>query len=346
MKAVLLNAPGDYRVTDVPDPDVGDGDILIRVRAATLCGTDLRILSGRKKKGVRFPSVIGHEFAGDILKTGPAVAGFKPGDRIAADPVVPCRSCAYCRTGMENVCLNRRAIGYEFDGAFAELLRIPAAALEAGNIRKLPDSLSYAAGALIEPLACVVNGQENVDMRLGDVVLVLGAGPIGLMHMLLAKASGAGLVVVSEPNPERRRQAAELGADIVVDPGAEDPGEVVRARTDGLGASVAILAIGVPALATAALGYVRKGGRVNLFAGFSTGDTAAIDVNLIHYNEIYVSGASALSRESYDKALGIIASGALPVDKLVTHRFPLDDFGKAVELARSGKAIKIAIENA
>lgn len=345
MKAAVLEAPGDLRVKEVPTPTAEAGEMVIRVKAAAICGTDIRIMNGKKKKGVRFPSVIGHEFAGEVVEVGRGVDAFKAGDRIAADPVVPCRGCAYCRTGMENVCLNRQAIGYEFDGAFAEYMRIPAVALEAGNVMKLPESMSYAAGALAEPLACVLNGQKNARVGLGDAVLILGSGPIGLMHMMLAKASGASLVAISEPNAGRRQRAKEMGADIVIDPSSEDPGEILRAHTGGLGADVAILAIGVPKLAADALGFVRKGGRVNLFAGFSVGDMGAIDVNLIHYNEIYVSGASALSRNGYETAFNMIASGAIDVEKLVSDSFRLDDIHDAVALAESGNALKITVQN-
>lgn len=345
MKAAVLKAPGDLQVIEVPTPTAGPGDLVIKVKSTAICGTDIRIMNGKKKKGVRFPSVIGHEFAGEIADIGEGVTGFVMGDRISADPVIPCRGCAYCRNGRENVCLNRQAIGYEFDGAFAEYLRIPAIALQAGNIMKLPEDMSYAAAALAEPLACVLNGQKNAQVGLGDAVLILGSGPIGLMHMMLAKASGASLVAISEPNALRRKMALDMGADLTIDPSSEDPGEVIRSHTNGLGANVVILAIGVPKLAADALGYVQKGGRVNLFAGFSVGDMGIMDVNLIHYNEIFVSGASALSRSGYETAFNMIRSGAIPVEKLVSNSFPLDAIHEAVELAQSGNVLKITVQN-
>lgn len=345
MKAAVLKAPGDLQVIEVPTPTAGPGDLVIKVKSAAICGTDVRIMNGKKKKGARFPSVIGHEFAGEITEVGEGVADFSSGDRVAADPVIPCRGCAYCRNGRENVCLNRQAIGYEFDGAFAEYMRIPAIALRAGNVVKLPEDMTYAAAALAEPLACVLNGQKNAQVGLGDAVLILGSGPIGLMHMMLAKASGASLVAISEPNAPRRKMALDMGADLVVDPTSEDPGEVIRSHTNGLGASVVILAIGVPKLAADALGYVQKGGRVNLFAGFSVGDMGTMDVNLIHYNEIFVSGASALSRSGYETAFNMIRSGAIPVEKLVSNSFRLDAIHEAVKLAESGNALKITVQN-
>lgn len=343
MKAAVLRAPNEFVVDTVATPEAGPGELVLRIKAATVCGTDIRILRGRKTKGVRFPSILGHEFAGEVVDIGAGVSRFGCGDRVCVDPVVPCRACAYCKMGRENVCLNRQAIGYEFDGAFAEFLRVPAVALESGNVVPIPEGMRYDAAALAEPLACCLNGMRNAEVSLGDAVVVLGAGPIGLMHAALAQRAGARLVVVSEPNPGRRQAAAERGVDRTVDPSAEDLGTVVRSLTDGLGADVAILAIGAAPLANEALGLVRKGGRVNLFAGFSTGDAPPMDVNAIHYNEITVTGASALSRRDYETALQLLATGQIDAASLITHQFGIGEAVAALAEAESGRALKVAI---
>jgi L-iditol 2-dehydrogenase len=345
MKAAVLQAPNQLRLTDIATPEAAPGELILRVRAATVCGTDLRILTGRKTKGVRFPSVIGHEFAGDVVQTGAGVTQFKTGDRVCMDPVIPCRACAYCKSGRENVCVNRQAMGYEFDGAFAEYIRIPAIALQSGNVFRLPEGMSFEAAALAEPLACCVNGQRNAGVQLGDSVVILGAGPIGLMHAALARAAGARQVIVSEPNAARRQAAAERGVDHVCDPTSTKLEEFVKARSDGLGADVVILAIGVPQLANEALTLVRRGGRVNLFAGFSAGDTSTIDVNLIHYGELIVTGASALSRRDYELALNMLATGQIDAGTLITHRYAVADSLAAFDEAGSGRALKVAIRN-
>ena len=345
MKAAVLQAPNVLRVTDMATPEAAPGELVLRVRAATVCGTDLRILSGRKTKGVRFPSVIGHEFAGDVVQAGAGVTQFKVGDRVCMDPVIPCRACAYCKSGLENVCVNRQAMGYEFDGAFAEYIRIPAIALTAGNVFRMPQGMSFEAAALAEPLACCINGQRNAGVGMGDSVVILGAGPIGLMHAALARNAGARQVIVSEPNAARRQAAAERGVTHVFDPSGGSLADFVKARTDGLGADVAILAIGVPQLANEALTLVRRGGRVNLFAGFSAGDTSTIDVNLIHYGELVVTGASALSRRDYELALNMLASGQIDAGSLITHRYEVSDSLAAFDEAGSGRALKVAIHN-
>jgi L-iditol 2-dehydrogenase len=261
------------------------------------------------------------------------------------DPVVPCRACAYCKAGLENVCQNRQAMGYEFDGAFAEFIRIPAIALAAGNVFKMPEGMSFEAAALSEPLACCINGQKNAQVGLGDSVVILGAGPIGLMHAALARAAGARQVIVSEPNAARRQAALERGVNYACDPTRENLLDLVKSKTEGLGADVVILAIGVPALANEALNLVRKGGRVNLFAGFTQGDMSSIDVNLIHYNEITVTGASALSRSGYELALNMLSTGQIDATSLITHRYAVSDSLAAFDAAASGNAIKVAIHN-
>jgi L-iditol 2-dehydrogenase len=342
VRAGILNAPNDIGLREVPDPVAERGDLILRVKAATVCGTDIRILRGKKTAGIRYPAIIGHEFAGEVVE---AAGGkdFRIGQRVSVDPAIPCGRCHYCKTGLENICANLVAIGYDLDGAFAEYIRIPARALACGNVREIPDELSYEEASLTEPLACVVNGQQKVMVKAGDGVVVLGAGPIGLLHIKLARFSGARRVIVSEPNALRREAALAAGADVVIDPTAEDPVAVVRAETGGLGADVAIVAIGVPALANLALSVVKQRGRVSLFAGFSMGETAPLDVNLIHYGELVVTGAFGLSRATFDSAFDLLARKRIDVKPFITQRYGLSDLGQALECAAGGTAVKVAI---
>ena len=342
MKAGLLRAPNALALEDVPDPMAEPGDLILKVRAATVCGTDIRIYRGRKTAGIRYPSVIGHEFAGEVVEA-PLGSGFAHGDRVCVDPAIPCGRCTSCQTGAENICENLTAIGYEVDGAFAEYIRIPARALATGNVHRIPDHLTFEEAALAEPFACVINGQGQVKVGVGDAVVICGAGPIGLLHVKLARLSGARLVMVSEPNAIRREAAEAAGADLTVDPTTEDLKSIVRDATKGIGADVAIVAIGVPALANQALGLVRRRGRVSLFAGFSIGDSAPLDINLIHYSELVLTGSFGLSRIHFARALDLIASGRMDVKPFVTHRFELPSIAEALATAEQGTAIKVAI---
>lgn len=342
MKAGVLRAPDVLACEAVDDPKPGRGDLVVRVRAATVCGTDIRIFRGRKTAGVRYPSILGHEFAGEIVDTG-GRAEYRPGEAVCVCPAIACGHCPRCLRGHENICENLIAVGYQLDGAFAEYIRIPSRAVENGNVFRLPDGLAPERAALVEPLACVMNGQELAGVGLGDRVAILGSGPIGLLHVKLARLSGASRIIVSDPNPLRRAAAIAAGADVVVDPATEDVRAAVRSATGGEGADRVIVAIGVPALADQALGLARPRGGVSLFAGFSTGEKATVDVNAIHYDELKVTGAFGLTRRQFASSLDAIASGRLDVGPLITHRFALEDVTTALAAAEQGGALKVVI---
>ena len=344
MKAVILNGPNNFDVTELPKPEIGDGDILLEMKKAAICGTDMRILAGTKTKGDRYPSVIGHEMCGVIAEVGKDVKGYEVGEKVSIANVIPCGSCPACLAGRENACMNRKAIGYEFDGGFEEYIRIPEIAIKSGNVVKLPEDVSFTAGALIEPLACCIRGLKNAGTGFNDTVLIVGAGPIGLMHMQLAKIAGAKEVIVSEPNEMRREVALELGADKVVDPTTEDLPQIISEATNGMGADVIVMAIGVPALVNSTLKLCKKGGTVNLFAGFAGTGECTIEVNTIHYNEIKVNGSTAYKREDYLEAADMVKTKKINLDRIATHTYSIEKFQDAYEMCKSGKGLKIIIE--
>lgn len=345
MKAAVLHAPNHMQVMQAADPVTEVGDLVLRVGAATICGTDIRVYRGRKTAGIRYPSIIGHEFAGEIVAThGPSP--FLVGQRVGVCPAIPCGHCPQCQRGRENLCPDLQAVGYQLDGAFAEYIRIPARAVELGNVHLLPDHVGFEEAALIEPLACVLNGQNKVALRQGDTVAILGAGPIGRLHAKLARLRGAAKIIVSEPSPARRLAALRAGADVVLDPFAGDLRSAVQGETGGRGVDVVICAIGLPALAAQAVGLAAKGGRVSLFAGFSHGEMAALDVNAIHYDELRLTGAFGLSRRDYADGLQMVVSGQVDLRDMVTHRYGLDAVSQAFSMAESGAAMKVAISDA
>lgn len=342
MKAALLEAVDAISCATVPMPRLAAGDLLVKVKAATVCGTDIRILRGKKTAGIRYPSILGHEFAGEIADTG-GHEQFRVGQAVAVCPAFACGQCDACRADAENLCSDLQAMGYELDGAFAEYVRIPAAGVAAGNVFALPDGLSFAEAALAEPLACVINGQERVGVTAGDSVAILGAGPIGLLHVKLARLSGASRIIVSQRSAHRRDAALAAGADVVIDPTHEDVVQRVLGETGGQGVDVAICAIGIPALANDAIRMVRPRGRVSLFAGFSKGIQAELDVNAIHYRELVVTGAFGLTRRGFRQALHLIASRQIDAASLLSHRFPLSDVTQALATAEQGAALKVVL---
>ena len=349
MKAVVLHGPDgypdNYEVTEIEKPVCGPDEILLKMKAAALCGTDKRIFTGAKTKGVRLDSVAGHEFCGLIEEVGENVTGFVPGEKAAVANVIPCGHCSACLSGRENACLERKAIGYEFDGGFAQYVRIPAICIEAGNVVKLPEHVSFAAGALIEPLACCIRGLRNTGTSFGDTVLIAGAGPIGLMHLQLSLGAGARKVIVSEPDPSKRALALKLGACRAVDPANEDLTAAVLKETGGEGVDRAVMAIGVNGLVDSVLRMTKKGGTVCLFAGFPKGATSEIDPSVIHYNELHVTGSTAYKRDDYLLAARMVVEKKIDLDAIVSHRFALEDFRQAMELHMAGTALKIVIED-
>ncbi len=343
MIASVFHGPGELAVEEVPVPEIGPDEVLVKVGANTLCGTDLRILRGEKTRGVRRPSILGHEFAGHVAEVGRRVRGFEEGMPVAMAPVIPCRRCFYCRHGMENACMERRAMGYEFDGGLGEYARIPAVALEAGNLFAAREDLPSEHLALTEPLSCCVNGHRRSQVSLDDAVLIMGAGPIGLFHLQLSLLAGARTVIISEPSPSRRAFASGLGAHVVVDPTAEYLRSAVAESTEGLGADSTIICIGLPQLVNDAITMTRKGGRINIFAGLAGKGWAEVEANLIHYNELEVTGTTAARRSDYETALRLIETGRVEVGSMVTDRVPLSSAGEAFARAADGGALKVAV---
>jgi L-iditol 2-dehydrogenase len=332
MKAAVFHAPDVMRLEAVADPQMATGDMMIRMRASAVCGTDIRIWRGRKTRGVRRPSILGHEFVGEIVETG-GHPGWRMGERVAPCPALPCGECRECRAGAGNVCSSLTAFGYEVDGSFAELIRIPRAFVEAGYVFRLADGVVSEHAALAEPLACVINGQDMACVKAGDTVAVLGTGPIGLLHIMLARHKGAKKVLAVQRSAHRRQAALDLGADLAVS----------AAEAEGIEADVSIVAVGSVDLANLALRMTKPRGRINLFAGFPAGVPADFDLNTLHYAEHHVTGAFGLTREHFAKALQLISDGKLPAGKLISHRLPLDRAIDAFALAEQGSALKVVV---
>lgn len=346
MLAAVYHGPDDLRVEEVPVPEIGPGEILLRVNNASICGTDLRILHGGHRKypagTVRIP---GHEMVGIIAGTGRDVSGFSTGQKVFVAPNMGCGHCRQCITGNNNLCANYDAIGVTIDGAFAEYVRIPAAAVAQGNLMLISERVDPAVAALVEPFACVLRGQNAVHIRPGDVVLVMGAGPIGIMHTKLARLRGASRVIVSEPNPGRLAQASKLGADRAVDPVSEDLAAIIGQETQGQGADVVIVAAPVNQAQESALQLAGIGGRINFFGGLPK-DRPSInfDSNLVHYKELIVTATTACSTGDCWQAAEIVNSGRIDLSDLISARLPLSEARAAFMMAEDRKSLKVVLE--
>ncbi len=346
MLAAVYHGPRDLRVEQVPRPVIAPDEILLRVLAANICGTDLRILHGGHRLyppgTVRIP---GHEVVGEIAELGRNVAGYRVGQRVFLAPNMGSGHNRPTIAGHNNLDPDFRAIGINLDGAFAEYMRVPAAAIRQGNVMPLSEAVDPAVGALIEPLACVLRGQNAVGVRGGDVVVVMGAGPIGILHMKLARFRGATRVVVSEPAEGRRQQALALGADRAVNPLDEDLASVVLAESDGRGADVVIVAAPSKPAQESAVAIAAIGGRINFFGGLPKQDPfIRFDSNTVHYKELVVTGTTACSTYDCLRAAEIVRSGRMELAPLVTARFPLAEAVAAFAAAADGAHLRVALE--
>lgn len=347
MLAAVLHAPNDLRLIEVPTPHPGPGEVLLDIEATTLCGTDLRLISGAKTSGVRPGVVMGHEIAGRIAAVGAGVADIDPdlvvGRQATVSIVVSCHRCRACLADREHLCENLALIGYAIDGGFAEQMLVPASAVASGNVIVTPREIPATTLALAEPLSCVLNGAAQYRVQPGDTVVVLGAGPIGLLHAQLARFTGAGQVLVTNRSVGRRRLALDLGATHAIDPTEESTRDAVLDLTGGRGADVVVVAIGVPELANEALQLAAIGGRVNYFAGFPKGSTSEVEVNLVHYNELTVTGGSNARRADVVRAVDLLSAGAIDAEKIVTQTVPLAEFDRALACVRDRVGVKTAV---
>jgi L-iditol 2-dehydrogenase len=344
VKVARLHAPGDLRVEDAPVPDAGPGDLVIRVRSCSTCGTDAKIYRFGHHH-ISLPRVLGHEVAGEVTEVGEKVEGWAVGDRVQVIAAIPDGTCFFCRRQQQTVCEELESIGYQYDGGFAEFMRVPAKVLAVEGVNPIPEHVPFEQASLTEPLACVLNGQELARVSAGDSVVVLGAGPIGCLHVRLARARGAAIVAIADVNEARLELAARADPDAAIDSSKDDPIDAVRKLTDGRGADVVITATGVGAAQEQALEMAALRGRISLFGGLPRDDsTIRFDSNLVHYRELSVFGAYGSAPRHNREALPLIAEGDVRADDLITHRVPLDDVHRAIETVIAGSGLKVVVE--
>jgi L-iditol 2-dehydrogenase len=338
VKALVYHGPEDLRVEERPDPEPGPGEALLRVAACGICGTDLRIASGSHRAypdgTVRVP---GHEIAGSLEAVGEGV-DLPVGSAAFVAPNIGCGHCPECSAGRVNLCRTPRALGITDDGGFAEYVLLDGQLVAQGNVLVVDDGSDMAALALVEPLACALRGSKACRIGEGDVVVIAGAGPVGLMHLQLAKLRDPATVIVSEPSAARRTEAERFGADLTVEPA--DLAEAV-----GDGADVVITAAPAPAAQAQALELAAPGARINFFGGLPRERSRVeLDTNLIHYRELLVTGTTANTTVDCREALELVVSGRVDTAALIGDREPLDTAADAFAAARSGELLKVVIE--
>ncbi len=338
MKIARYYGRGDIRIEEMPVPDVGRGEILLRIRASGVCGSDVM----HWYRAGRGPVVLGHEVAGEVVAVGEGVSAYRIGERVCAAHHVPCNTCHYCRNGHQTVCDTLRTTNFD-PGGFSEYVKLPPVNVDRG-VFSLPETMTYEEGTFIEPLACVYRGQRIAGTGIGKGVLVIGSGISGLLHVMLAKALGASLVISTDINEYRLRMASRLGADAAVAAGDDVP--ATFRNMCGRLADIVILTNGGEGAIAQAFRSVDRGGTILFFAPARAGVSVPLPVNDIFWrNEITMTSSYAADYREHALALELIRQGRVNVKEMITHRLPLEKTAEGLRLVEeAGESLKVIIE--
>ncbi|GAB4425140.1 MAG: zinc-dependent dehydrogenase [Bacteroidia bacterium] len=343
MQAAVYFGKEDIRVGEVADPSLEAGDVLLQIEACSVCGTDLRTYRNGDKK-IAPPRVLGHEFCGTVVET--RAEGVQVGDRVVMYIVLACGECTYCRAGRENLCTDRRTMSYHYDGAFAPLLRVPARAIRRGSLFRVTTDQPSAQMSLAEPLGCVTHAHGHLGIGLRDRVAVIGAGPIGAMHAVLARLQGAQSVYMLDINPRRLEMMTRFDIDgtLLSDREGSHLAQALEV-TEGMGFDVVIVAVSSAAAQADALEIAGKGARVEFFGGLpKSNPIAPLNTNHLHYKELLVSGSYSETIADFRTAYQLIERGRFPADRFITHTLPLARIHDAFGMMESGEALKVCID--
>jgi len=344
MKAVVYHAPGDVRVETIPVPICGDDELRVKVDACAVCGTDWKAWKSGNPR-ILAPKVMGHEFTGLVETVGAKVSGFDVGQRVVMATSISCGKCFYCRRGWTNLCVDLAPMGFTYAGGMAEYTVIPALALANHHVVKVPQGVKAEHAALAEPVSCAVNAAENCQIQPGDTVVVVGAGPMGIINACVARQFGAAKIILAEINPSRLDQAEAFGFERLVNPATEDLAQIVREETDGVGADVVIVAAPAGPPQEQAPALARKRGTVCLFASLTAEKRMiSLDSRIIHYGELRVVGTSDSTPTHVAKAVELITGGQLAADRLASHTLGLDGIFQAYDLMQSGEALRVVLK--
>ena len=324
MKSAVWYGGKDIRIEEVPKPKVTNNEVLVRVKAVGICGSELHAYEGISERR-KPPLVMGHEFAGEIAEIGKVVKGLEKGDRVVVEPLIRCGVCEQCMRGQGNVCRNVKLVGLHVSGAFAEYVLVPA-----GNCHKLPDNVSFEEGSTVKPLAVGVHAVNRTPIKLGDTVVVIGAGIIGMMTLQAAKTAGAEKIFVTDVVDYRLDLAKKLGADVVINSRIEDPVKRVKELTNMKGADVALEAVGTQITVQQAMGMVGIGGRVTVIGMLEK--TMSLGMLDAVVKELSIKGSYGFVSDDFKAALALISAGKANVKSMITNVLPLSDIAKGFEL--------------
>lgn len=345
MKAGLLEDINTISVKEVPEPEIDkEYGMLLQVKVCSVCGSDVRIFRHGNER-VEFPQIIGHEVAGKVIEVGSKVNKFSAGDRIALGADIPCGECKFCEDGRGNECRTNYALGYQFQGGFAELMPLNKITVQLGPVHKIPEEVTYQQAALAEPLACCINGLELTPVSMGDTVVIIGAGPIGCMLVQLARLRGAKKIILAQRSQKRLEMAKEFNADLYLSTRKENLKDVVMKETEGLGADVVFVACSSKEAQQNSVKLLAPGGMVNFFGGLPA-ESGPLEIlsNEIHYKQILLTGSHGSVPRQHRIALGMMSSGQLKIESLITDEFPLAKIEEAFALVENKTGFKAVVK--
>lgn len=328
MKASVCYKQNDLRTEDLPIPEISDNEVLIKMLACGLCGTDIQKIRG---DSVNKPTVLGHEVVGEIVKKGKNVSKFEIGDRVITAIHVPCFTCHYCNKGHYTICEQFRTNNID-PGGFAEFIRIPELHLN-HLTHKVSNNVTDEEATLIEPIACCLHGLKQADIRPNDSVLIMGAGTIGILHAQLAKIKGANKVIVSDMSKFKLQKALNVGCDYAINIKEKNIIDEVNKITDGQGVDVIVIAAGVSSLVADAVNMVRRAGKIIVFSGFDKNKLVTLDVSRFFKDEISIIGTYSVTPYEFPEALDLLEKRKLNTKEMITHVYPLNKLSEAIDIS-------------
>lgn len=344
MKAAVLEELEKLVVQDVDAPQMDDDSLLVKVAACAVCGSDIRMFHHGNNR-LAPPAIMGHEASGQIVEVGANVHGWSVGDRVSIGGDVPCGRCDEFNCATVNNCPINLAMGYQFPGSFAEYVLVPKLVWDGGPLTKVADHVSFEEAALAEPLACCINGLEMCKPQKGETLVVIGAGPLGILLTELGRAMGMGKTIIVNRSPGRLETAKEFGVDVAICSSQENMTERILEETGGHGADVILTACPSPEAQAESLNFANHRARINLFGGLPKGQSIVpIDTNILHYKEIFLFGSHGAAPEHLHRASELIASGKIDMKRYISHRFPLAEARAAFAAAEEKAGMRVVIQ--
>ena len=347
MKAAVLEDFQKICLKEREQPECGHEEVIVKIEATGICRTDMKCYF-MGQRDLELPRILGHEITGTIEEVGKEVKGYKKGDRVQVFPGISCGRCKYCQEGQENLCHGIKIMGFNYDGGFADYLKIPSLGVKSGVLNPIPDNLTFMEASMAEPLACCINIQQGIDLKKGETVLIFGGGRFGILNAKTARAFGAEKIILIDPDDQRLETAMKYEFDHLINPEKENAYERVMQLTKNRGVEVVIPCCPDPQALNSGLEMAAKKGKIGYFSGIidqeKQGTEAGVNINLIHYKELFVAGGYGCSLNHNKKALELLSSKTLMIEDMITSSIGLEDLEEGIQKVKDKEELSIVVE--